>query len=452
MRLMSAQATGPGAAPAPAAAEASRASRWVRARRLLRSPRVIIGELLAIAAAGVLLTVVPQATDREGTAQLEHFSRGLTAVVRALDLDRLVHSPWFLAAVSLTVASLINVLVEMWRRAWRESREVLSEASFRSTPLRRVLERAAGGPLPLGGFRSSGRAGPWGTPLFHGGLVVVVLAGLGRALFASEAAVELIEGETLSATSEGWSNEAHGPLGSAFALPEALTLESVTPTHYASGKLAGLGVAVSAGERRATLAINQPLDFGSKRLYLLAPNGPAVLLRLHGEAGEEATMLPLRHVGDVFEGTQLSGTLVLRLRGRLGPRGELPEAIEVRALRGGALLWVGALAPGQTAALSPGESLELAGVRRWATFQGAEDFSQYVAYLGFALMILGALLIFTVTRVDTAVVPISTPEGERLLVALRAHRHAPAYAERFERLVAEVSGPHSPGGGVLRKP
>ena len=413
---------------------AARVALLTRLRRFLRSPRVVTAEVLALAALGALMTVVPQATDREATQQFQRGWPALAAAVRALELDRVVHSWVFLALVSLAAASLLNVLVELWRRALREYREPLCEASFRSTPWRRVVQRPAGAPLP--GFHSSGRLGVFGTPLFHVGLLAVVLAGLGRALFASEAVVELTEGETLDPAAPQWVVESHGPLAPAFAWPGPLGLERVESQHYPSGDLQALRAQVATGGQSVPMAINAPFDLGARRLYLLAAHGPAALLRLSDGHQAQATLLPLRHAGEVFEGTALAGALVVRLRGRLGEGGRMPQALEVRALREGALLFVGTLAPGQAVPLPAGGSVELADVRTWATFQGSVDLSQYLAYLGFALMVVGGLLMFAVVKVDTAVVP----SGEGVLVALKASRFTPAYQDQFERLLRSVMG------------
>ena len=67
--------------------------------------------------------------------------------------------------------------------------------------------------------------------------------------------------------------------------------------------------------------------------------------------------------------------------------------------------------------------------------------SSWFAFVAFAIAVLGFALIVTVVRVDTAVLVTPSAGGERVMVALRAQRFAPLYAERFERLVREQGGP-----------
>lgn len=432
------------------------ATALARTRRVLRAPRVIVAELLALAGAGVLMTVVPQATDVEAAQQLERSSPTLAAFVRATGLDGVAHSWGFLVLVSFAAASLANVLVELWRRALREYREPLVEASFRATPWRRVLPGRPG--AASAGFRSTGRVGVFGTPLFHVGLLLVVLAGLGRALFAAEAVVELTEGETLEPGAHGWFAGAQGPLARPFSLERALRLEQVEARHYPSGELESLHATVATGDRAVTLGINapgtlspgdllvdsageSPFRLDLRRLHLLPAYGPAALLRLSDGRQSDAQLLLLREAGGVYEATARQGALEVRLRGRLGEGGRPPAALEVRAMRDGALLLVGALGPGQVASLPSGGSVQLAALRTWARFQGSADGSQLVVYLGIVLMVLGGVLMFSVVKVDTAVVPTTTPEGEGVLVALRASRFNAAYGERFERLVRSVTVP-----------
>lgn len=414
-----------------------------RLKRFIRSPRVIVFELLAIAASGAALTAIPQASDLGATRRFAVDHPALARAFHAVALDRVVHSPWFLLLVVLAAASLGNVLVEQWRRLGRQWRETLGEATFRSAAFRRELDRPATGGGPRATFSTAGRVGLLGTPVFHLGLMLIVLAGVGRALFAADATVELAEGQTLAPDPKVFDGGSQGPLAAPFAFPMPIRFERLAPERYASGALQQLAAALvvedAGGPRPEEIAINRPLDLGPDRLYLVAAHGPAALVELESNGAVERSLVLLRLQGTAYEETSLHpGGLELRLRGQVGPDAALPATIEVRAVRGRDLLYVGSLRPGESAALPGGQALTLSGIRYWTTFQGARDRSAFLAYAGFLLAGLGAALMFTVVKVDTAVVVTPTPSGERVLVALRAHRFAPLYAERFERLVREA--------------
>lgn len=413
-------------------------------RRALRAPKLIVAELLAVALAGVSVASLPQIADRAARTRFALEHPRADAWVSALGLDRVLHAPWFLALVALSTASLAVVLVEQWRRVprlWRataSAEEVLAGAQHR-----RALEvPAAEGAAPAARVERAGRLGVLGSPLFHLGLMVVLLAGGWRALFGAEAGVTLVEGQEVGAGPAGFA-QFGGPLARPFALEHPLRLDRVEARRWASGELAALAaeVAIRRGGAwaPARVAINAPLDVGAERLYLVSNHGPAALLeveRSDGGTERRAVALQANGVGR-FAATEAFGDgTEVRLAAAIGADAALPPALEVRVLRRGGLLYSGPIAPGEALPLAPGGRVVLHGLRYWADFQGTRDPTVPFAFAGFALVMLGAILMFAVVPVDTAVVV--TPLGggrARVEVALRARRFAPMFGERFEALV-----------------
>ncbi|MHB8877726.1 MAG: cytochrome c biogenesis protein ResB, partial [Myxococcaceae bacterium] len=299
-----------------------------RALRFFRAPRTIVGWVLVIAASGVLMTVVPQVTGSGG--ELRRFTEDSprwALLARVLGLDRVVRTPWFLALVALAAISLGMVLVAQWRRLWWQWREPVTELSFRGAPFRRELERA----VPEGQrkaqviFRTRGRAGLAGSPLFHLGLMLAVTAGLIRMLFGSDAMVDLFEGETLPAAPGAYGAQWQGPLATPFALPVPLRFEKLLPERYASGEVRRLAATTTvldpAGSREIQVEVNTPLDLGGERLFLTAAHGPAVLVELKvGEQAVRRALLLRPAVMGAYEARSLfpDGHEV-RLRGAIGP-------------------------------------------------------------------------------------------------------------------------------------
>jgi hypothetical protein len=71
----------------------------------------------------------------------------------------------------------------------------------------------------------------------------------------------------------------------------------------------------------------------------------------------------------------------------------------------------------------------------WIRLRGSRDSAMWLAYLGFALAVIGATMIFTLVKVDACVIISPAGDRERVFVALRPQRFAPLFEERFQRLV-----------------
>ena len=426
-------------------------------RRFLRSPSVIVGELLALALVCSLGAALPQAGTATQTELLRLRDAGpfVTALVRLFALDHIFHSGWFLAPTVLTCASLVVIVIEQLRRLRIQWSQCLSEAHFRNAPLQAefACEPIMGTGAPA--FTAPGpklhiwterRIGLLGSPLFHLGLLLIIVAGALRALFGTQAAVDLIEGETLPPTSAAWGGQWPGLLGRAFQLDCPVTLETVKAVHYQDGDLRELKVAVSfertQGRQPVELAVNHDLKTAGRRIFLGSDFGPAALVEWQsaGAAPRREAALLTGKSGGSFEGAS-SGPNNLRayLRARVDPEGARPESVEVRVMRDGALLFTGDARPGQTVSLRSGEKLLLHGTPFWVRLRGSHDPALGLAYLGLALVMAGVVLIFSVVKVDACILVTRMGERERIFVALKPQRFAPLFQERFDRLVRECA-------------
>lgn len=416
--------------------------------RILRSPATIVGELVALALLGILGAALPQAgvASPAEVARLRTHGSFLTALVDALALDHVFRSPWFLAVLALTVASLGIVVVEQVRRLRAQWRLLPAETAFRNAPLRAEFLRPAreGAQTTL---RVQGKWALVGSPLFHTGLLCVILAGVLQALFSVSAVVDLFEGEVLPATVEAWGAQWPGPLGKPFHLDEPLRLVSVEKTQYDSGDLMNLRLklipAGAEGGPAEVIGINEELPLERGRLYVGAQHGPAALVEWAPPDGSPVrTAALLEQKEPAAYGAYTSGPdgLVARIRVPLPPGGARPDHAEVRILRGHAALVEGPLRPGETLATPNGTTLRLHSLPYWARLHANHDPALPLAYLGFALALLGAALALGPVRVDEWVCV--TPEGdqERVVVAMRPHRFVPLFRERFDRLVREHGG------------
>ena len=418
-------------------------------KRFFRAPATIVGEILAITVLGGLGAALPQtgvATAAELARLREHgaFVKGL---VDWLALDHVFTSPAFLIALAMATVSLSIVVVEQIRRLGAQWKLVPTEAHFRNAPFRREFTRPAQGASKSVAIRSRGRLSLAGSPLFHTGLLCVILAGGLRALFGTEAVVDLYEGETLPATVEAWGAQWPGLLGKPFRLDDPLTLDAVHEDRYPSGELKSLGLSLSfhgpEGTQVRGMAVNQELRMSHGRLYMDAKHGPAAMVEweIPGATSIRTAALMEQKEPQAY-GTYVHGprNLHARLRAVVPTDGQRPGSLEVRILDGASTLMEAELKPGESLTIPGGGELRLHGLPVWARLHGNYDPALGLAYAGFALVLLGAALTFGVVKVYELVS--ITPEGdvERVVVALRPHRFTPLFQDRFERLVRDHGG------------
>ena len=409
------------------------------ALQLLRKPALVVGEVAALTLAAALAAVLPQEPDLQAIGAFAERWPLLSRAAAAVGLHRVVTSGWFLALVALAAASLLVVQREQWRRLLRVWPARPDPSVFARAPYRREVALAAGHAPPAPRLARRGRLGLLGSPIFHLGLLTVVGAGLSRLLLFSDGGARLLEGETLPPDPSAWHGGRGGMLASPFALQRPVRLDEMRPSRYGSGALlqvsARLAVLGGSGADVRELHINAPLHLGSETVYILAGHGPAAILELQSAAGERPEVVYLEAREQDYRGRLvLDGGRELRFRVTQGAR--RTEVVEVRVLRGPALLAVASLAPGAEMALGPGESLRLAGLPWWGQFWGSRDASQPFFFAGVTTAILGIVLLFGFVPVDEAVFV----EGDRVVIAMRPQRFAPLFAERFERLCQEVVG------------
>ncbi len=421
---------------------------WLqRLKHFLISPATIVGDLAVITLLGSLGAALPQAgvAAAAEVGWLRQHGPFLSFLADHLALDHVFTSPPFLVALGFATVSLSIVVVEQIRRLAAQWKLTPTEGAFRGAPFRAEFTRPASGAATT--LRTRGRLGLAGSPLFHLGLLCVILAGALQALFGVSAVVDLYEGEVLPPAVEAWGAQWPGPLGSPFRLETPLRLVSVESTRYGGGDLRTLRLRLaevtSNGDQMREMGINQDLPVPRGRLYADNQHGPAALVEwsLPAKPPQRTAILLEKKEAAAFGAySQGPGHLRARIRVPMPGDGSRPGLAEVRVLDGPATLAEGPLRPGESLPLPGGGALKLHGLPYWARLHGNHDPAIGLAYLGFALALTGAALTYGITRVDELVAV--TPEGEfeRVVVALRPHRFAPLFRERFERLVRDHGG------------
>jgi len=414
------------------------AAAWRAAVAHFRRPAVIVSEVVAFAAAAALAASLPQQPGEEEIRRFAEASPALGRFTAALGLHDITTSAWFLGLAALCLLSLVSVQAQQWPRLWRTWGARLTPASFARAPYRRAVPRDAARvapPQPL--FQVTGRLSLLGSPVFHLGLLVLVVAGLVRMLTFRDVVGRALEGQRYETSPGAFEAERGGWLSRPFALPQPLTVEQVREERYESGALRQVGARLALEAhgaepaRTAEAAINSPLDIGDVRIYVNNAHGLAAMLELVAPEGTVPLLVALdERAGEWRGGARPAATLELRFRTNVRPR---PEALEARILSDGALLGIARLDAGSEIALGPGKALRLQALPYWVQLRGSHDPSRPLFFAGVAIGIAGVVLLFGFTRVETGVFV----EGGQLVVALRSQRFAPLYAERFEALCKE---------------
>lgn len=411
--------------------------------RFLRNPRLIVGEVGLLTALFLVSALVPSVGE-DGAVPGPPEAGAATPLARvsdALGLDHLFTSPVFLILVVLAMASLTVVLKDQLERAWRLRGGASRAAGPSGAPYRR--EELFPGELPAGfsptEVRIRGALGAWGSPLFHLGVLLIVVAGILRALFGADAVVDLLAGETLLPRSEPYGRQWPGLLARPFAFPVAVRLEGLHVTRYPSGETrwaeGTLRLGEGPGSSIVPIAVNGPVTRAFHTLYLRTTGGAAVLVDVQRGSGGERHAILLRETGNRAEGTaRLGDGTLLRATANGGGIGRIPERVDLRALRSGALAGVAQLGRNEALTLNDGTRVGVAEIVPWAQFSGRRDVAAPVVYIGFLFVSLGGLLMMSVVRVESGTAAERVGGGVKLTVWMRPQRFVPLFAQDFEDL------------------
>lgn len=272
-----------------------------------------------------------------------------------------------------------------------------------------------------------------GSVALHAGLLAVIVAGMLRAAFAAEAVVDLVEGETLPPTGEAWAAQFPGLCGKAFQLDRAVTLEAVQFSRYPGGDLRDLSARLSIGD----LAVNHELSLPGGRLFLASDFGTAALVEWMPYKREAALL-----ASGTREGASAGPN---GLRAHFRASGDRPDRVEVRVMRGSGLAYTGLVRVGETVRLTGGETLTLRGLPLWARLRGHRDSALWLAYAGFALTLIGSVLLFMpLPRAEASAIRVPYPQrsvvpgecmGAVLLLALVLASCGPSIRQEGRELV-----------------
>ena len=415
-----------------------------RLARLLRAPRLIVIEIIILSLLCLLGGSIPQKSDGH-TSRI--FEGSPSPFVDLIGLDSIFTNPLFIAVCLLAAVSLILTLAAQLRGLSARLSRVPAREAFSSAPFRMEFERPRRSEevdtAPQIDIVSKRREGALGSPLLHLGIVLIMLGGGIRALFGVDAVVDLIEGETLPPTSEAWAKQWPALLAEPLKCDLPVTLQTVNLSTYLAGGIRGLTARFSIDDEEYELAVNKDLRIGGARLFLSSMVGIAAMLDLKSGTStprrDAVFMQPLER--ERYERTiEWQNGVSLHLRAEGPPDGHRPDALEVRAMRDGGLLFTDSVFIGQSVQISDEGVLTLHALPYWVQVRGSRDPGLWITYAGFALVIIGVTILFALIRTDTCVEISRAGEKESVFIALKAERLAPLFEEHFKRLVRQEGG------------
>jgi cytochrome c biogenesis protein len=454
---------------------------WARwAWRLLTSMRTALVLLFLLALAAVPGSVFPQ----RGVvpADVAAFARESPAAYRVLDalsMFEVYSSPWFSAVYLLLFASLVGCVLPRTRQHWRavRARPPRAPRHLVRLPQHRTFPVAAADDVVLDRARTvlrqrryrvepgdgavaaeRGQLRETGNLLFHGALVVVLVAVALGHLYGFRGNVVVVEGDGFANVPGAYDSVQAGPRFDESTLePFALTLDRFSVRYQEGGQQSGAPrdfraevtyrQAPGGPPRQAVIASNSPLTVGGTRAFLTgngyAPrftvrdgtgqvvvSGPVPFLPRDGnmtsegvvkapdarpeQLGIEAAFLPTAFVDpaagpvSVFPDVRAPRVFLTVWRGDLGLDDGVPQSVyrldttgmeQVRDPVDAAEPFAVALAPGETVELPDGlGSVTFDGVDRFVNLQVARDPGGTPALTGAVLAIVGLTMSLFVRR------------------------------------------------------
>lgn len=391
---------------------------------VLTKPRHVVALIVASLAACLASVIVPQV----GTVHPSYFTRmqetspTLYFWLDLLGMNRVFTSRWFFLLVLLLILSLGFSLVRQYRKAaasffdrdgkaatvfhrkWNVSAEALP-------PLKEALRGR--------GFREEEKEGEglifrlrknrwslWGTFLFHGGLLLIILAALLNFAFQRWGFVQLIEGDGFSGREEDFLSLDKGMLAGRFDMEAEVFLKSFLHSYWETGELRELASMVvvrsrKAPLRRAMITKSSPLFVGGMRLHQSGYFGYAVKIEsLDGDQVSPGYFLldmaprgrPLTGRSD-FPATGLELAMELYPDRRGGTLQPVDPLLAITFLRGKKELARYMLHPGDEGVVE-GRRFRFAEVRSWSGLIFTDNRFIPPIYFGYILVAAGLIMAF----------------------------------------------------------
>ncbi|HEX9015989.1 MAG TPA: cytochrome c biogenesis protein ResB [Chloroflexota bacterium] len=444
--------------------------------RNLRSRNLAIALLVALTMLSALGALLPQ-QDRVGPvayAQWVRANPSIAWLARLVSLDSLYSSWWFLALFAMLYLNTLACTLPQFRAAYRRTSRLpelslpalfpanaefpLASTTAEALDTAALVLRRRGLKVETrsdGVAASKGSLAPWGSPLFHLGLVVLMTGAALGGLFRFTGYVEVGEGQAFVDAAPSYLQRSQGPLFDR-SLPfgqgllpglghQGFTIQldrfTATRSTWREGTPADLASEVTIVDRggavsRTSVSINQPADQDGLRIYQTANSGVAPVFLLELPSGErQMGMVYLSSTGDGHYENSLNlpgGSYKMTVKARDGD-----SAVDIDVFERKLHVVSGHLEPGRSLRIDDA-TLTVQEVRRWTGLRVVNEAGDIVMYAGFALVAIGLLLIFLLVHRQVWATVADGPEGPVLRLWGRAPRLRALFAIEMEEISRDL--------------
>jgi cytochrome c biogenesis protein len=430
--------------------------------------------LLLISFIGILSVVsliVPQLseTSPEHYNQWKDANGTLANVVEALHLNRIFSSEIFLAAIFalfiVVLYSLFNLYSSVKRSDGMRNR-VVDDRNFKnyfsffvSDPksLDTILEK-----IQKKGYVLSDKSdnlysmqknpiGRWGTVVFHLGLVLIILTGLGTYLFQSRGFVQLLERDTFFGAKADFLNTENGTLTEEFAPQVIVSLQNFSPDYYSNGEIKSLNSSVLIGRDNeslipAKLSINEPYHIDGLKIYQSTFFGYTVGLNLEIDGQYIPAYFSLDHSGKLgkpYFGTSDYPTTDYLMTMKLTPD-PLKKSFELKnpelyleVSKQGEKKFSGIIKPGESIKLE-NSNLIFSDIRFWSGLIVTKNPFVPYAFIGFGLILIGLVMVYIFPTRTILISVEQVGNNWKLAFGGAARREKALFDDEFNELIESL--------------
>jgi len=312
--------------------------------------------------------------------------------VTRLQLNRVYTSYWFVINVVLIAVSLSCSIYVQTKRNLR---------SFLLFRKHEEIQSAHNIIFSKTSFRK------WGSVIFHSGLLLVIISALLIVCFQKRGFVQLIEGESFDGKENNLLVSEKGILANEFNIGYETSLSKLRHEYWPSNKVkfleSNLYIAKKNEIQHKVLSVNHPVLVNDIKIYQSLDYGYTLSFRLERTNGEEIiSNFNIDRASDVDKlatGTSDFPQSPYIFRMKFIPDLDkktyyLNKPIVYLTISEGLnTLFSGLVVPGSSIKLNDG-ILHFAGVRYWSGLIYVKNRGMSLAYIGFAITILGSAIMF----------------------------------------------------------
>ncbi|MBI4697520.1 MAG: cytochrome c biogenesis protein ResB [Nitrospirae bacterium] len=391
-------------------------------KQFLISPKTTIVLILIVLIACVTGFFVPQITDKSPSffELWKERSPYIFRIVDRLQLDRVYTSCWFLCLVVLIIASLgysLYIQVKRIVKQGTKNRTQNSELRDQITDndrdrIRTVFKKwryhehiSANNKQQLVFLRNS--IGKWGGIIFHLGLFLIIISAIFVLCFQKRGFVQLIEGDLFDGKENNLLVKNHGVFAGEFSAGFKTFLSAFRHNYWEGGDVKLLEseiiIVKDKKEVKKNLRINNPVSVNGVNIYQSNDYGYTLSFVLKKPSKKEIiSHFNLDRAANMHE--PAIGTTDFPETDYIFKMIFLPDInnksfylknpiLYLTALKSGNVVFDGLIIPGNSIKIKE-DILYFSGVRYWSGLIFVENPGMSIAYIGFAIALLGTVVIF----------------------------------------------------------